>query len=65
MIAIGKIYEFHLPVSNIAGLGGIYELEKAVYFDKLDDEQRGVISFADWLALVGTFFDRFNSSAVR
>ena len=40
---------------NITGLGGIYELEKAVYFDTLDDEQRGLISFADWLALVGNF----------
>ena len=64
MTAIGKICEFHLPVSNIAGLGGIYELEKAVYFDKLDDEQRGLISFADWLALIGKFFDTSNYSAV-
>ena len=31
--------------------------KKAIYFNKLDDEQRGQISFADWLALVG------NSSA--
>ena len=54
-----KISGFHLPVTNIAGLGGIYELEKAVYFDKLDDEQRGLISFADWLALVGNFFRDF------
>ena len=48
-----KTYRFHLSLIDIAGLDSIYELEKTVYYDKLDDEQRSLISFADWVALVG------------
>ena len=48
-----KTYGFHLSLIDIAGLDSIYELEKTVYYDKLNDEQRSLISFADWVALVG------------